>query len=934
MSTIERARSRSRIAAIAVAMLVVLVTLVTPLSSAPAASAAPGPEPVSGTYVHWAVVDTTGASLAGATFQVQRDSRSFFGGSWQNSWTTVSTVTDCATATSCSGADIDPDAGEFQVVLPTSGGGFLPPSYRYRVVAQTTNGLSWTTTTTSTMPASTWNGDAYDFGQFVSAPRPRFACTAGTFYAQEANGAVQQITVTNGAGTVSSFLASQALSFGNALGVAANGDAYMVERSSGNAGVDSVLRYSTDAGWTQVFGAVADASGTAAVAGAVSVDDGRYYFGGPLTSNAGFRLFSYDHANRQVRLLGTLSTGLYVNGDMGFDATGNLVIVQGASVFTVSRAALDAANGGSIAYSTATGASFTSDVNGIAFDADGSVYASVGTSVRRHVQTGGTWALASTATVATIPSSSDLASCHSPVTISVLKDVPKRVADTDQFTLQLRQGSGGAVVASATTSGTQPNVQPQRISSFRSPTSAVYTITESMASGSGANYASSWACTSNGAPYASGAGTSISLTTPSVAGAEVVCTFTNRTLLSSIAIRKDVQDVDGGNVAPRAGWTVGAAVTAGATQVGAVTASNQQTAGNGTATWTVRHSGATASASIAISESQQPGFEFVSGYCDVTPLGGSATRTLLTSAAGATLSIAPGSTVACVFTNKVKPTTLTLVKQVTSGTAPTSLFALAATAATGAPSGTLAGPTGASGTNATTSARITPGVAYRLSESGGPATYVQVGSWTCVDQSGAAVAVTAAGDMTAAQGSEVTCTVRNGTASLVLLQTVEGSSALQPNQFTLRATPTAFTGGTLTATTRTGSAQVAGTTPIEVRPGHGYALESTSTAAHIGLRLECYTGPGSTTCFSGTTAPTAAQLADQANWRSQTSTTAVVAANGTAYYRFVATSPTPFTLPITGGIGADQIQLLGAGLAASALLTGLGILLHRRRRAA
>ncbi len=101
----------------------------------------------------------------------------------------------------------------------------------------------------------------------------------------------------------------------------------------------------------------------------------------------------------------------------------------------------------------------------------------------------------------------------------------------------------------------------------------------------------------------------------------------------------------------------------------------------------------------------------------------------------------PGIT--CTFTNTYTPkATLTLVKQVASGTAPPSAWTLTAT-----------GPdqiSGPSGSTAVTAQRVRAGT-YALSEIGtGQAEtgYVQQGNWVCLTAGGTNLPVTAAGSVT------------------------------------------------------------------------------------------------------------------------------------------------------------------------------------------
>lgn len=929
---------RAVVAAPVLALFIILAALMSPLVPAPAAEAAQGPETnVGARWVAWDVRTPGGALVGGGTFQLQRAEMTWMG--WSD-YSTIAALGDCSAPTCAATGDRDPDAGEFQVTSGVLQNGWTS-TYRYRIVpVASPAGHEWT----STVPKDVTLGasGSVESDPFRVVERTALSCEAGTFYSLLADGTVRRVTASGTGATITGVGGWDAASSGvNALGIGAGGtSAYALVRSTDNGARDvaSILRFTMDAGWTAVPNSAyrTGSAGTSAVlvAGAVSVATGDYYFGGPTqisSNNWGFRLHRFDVSVNRSSFVGTIemAASSNFNGDLAFDAAGNLVLLQtplsgdpaASRRFTIAPAMLTGASGGTIA-AAAQNAPVALEGNGIAFDADGSLFVADGSTVRRYAPN---WSTATSTVVSTgLGSSVDLASCAEPATVSV-NTVTPNAASGDRIVVQMRQGS--TVLGSG-----------ESISGVRVPTSTSYTVSQSITSSAGAdaslNYSSTWACTGGGQVVRVDAKT-FTLTTPPNAGANVVCTFTNISLVTSITVRKDVRDANG-TIAPRNNWTVGATVVSGATQIGAATTSNQQTALDGTAGWRIRHTGAATNAQITITEKQQVGFEFTSGYCDVTPFGNAAVRTPITKqgddAIALELTAAPGSTVNCVFTNQVKPTTLTLVKEVTFGTAPTNLFTLRAAAPSGAPVGTLAGPTGMSGTPAATNVRITPGIAYRLSESGGPATYAQVGSWTCVNQIGTAVAVTAAGDVTAAQGDSVTCRVRNATAALVLLERIEGSSTLTPSQFSLTATPADL--NTLQPTTVPGAAQVTSENTIQVRPGHGYSLASASSAAHIGLRLECYTGPGSTSCLNGATAPTAAQLADQSNWRTQTATTASVAPGTTAYYRFVATSPTPFSLPMTGGLGTDQIHLLGGGLAVLALLTGLGLLLHRRRRAA
>ena len=150
----------------------------------------------------------------------------------------------------------------------------------------------------------------------------------------------------------------------------------------------------------------------------------------------------------------------------------------------------------------------------------------------------------------------------------------------------------------------------------------------------------------------------------------------------------------------------------------------------------------------------------------------------------------PGIT--CTFTNTYTPrATLTLVKQVQSGTATPNLWTLTATGSAAPPpaGAVISGP---SGSTPVTSQRVPAGT-YTLSEAGTGAAatgYVQVGDWSCQRGGGGAVAVTG-GTVTlpdvaaTAATANVTCTATNrlATGSLRISKLVDAPAG-------------AYTGGT------------------------------------------------------------------------------------------------------------------------------------------
>lgn len=262
----------------------------------------------------------------------------------------------------------------------------------------------------------------------------------------------------------------------------------------------------------------------------------------------------------------------------------------------------------------------------------------------------------------------------------------------------------------------------------------------------------------------------------------------------------------------------------------------------------------------------------------------------------------------CTVTNTAR-TTLTLTKKVASGTVPATAWTLSAAA----PQPALQGPSGATGTPGA-SADVTAGVAYTLGESGGPDTYTAQGPWTCSDASGAVVVVRS-GAVAVPDGKDVTCSITNSTAQLVLLKHVVTAS-MKPADWALTATPPV--GFSLTTATAVGAENPSASNTFEVRPDSSYTLTETLRSeagpiAYRQIRIQ--------QLVSGTWTDIDAQGG---------SPTVSVPAGQTATYRFVNDTVPTIALPLTGGLGSDRVLLAGAAVTVVAIV--LAALRHRGRR--
>ncbi|MFC8191252.1 beta strand repeat-containing protein [Cellulomonas sp. NPDC057328] len=792
---------------------------------------------------------------------------------------------------------------------------------------------------------------------FTNTPQAATLYCDGTYYyAVRTDGSVVQVNATSSVAPTQLVGAVTGATDVNALGVSAGGtSAVAVDRTgttAANAG--GVVTYTVAGGslqgtrtaLTAAQGAFLDRTGAALdgtiIAGAVDPLNGRFVVGKSAAGSV--RLWEYTPTSltngSRFLYLGQVATGTTAgeNGDISFDAQGNLHIVQTAAdssnvgMFSVTRESLLAASGGTIAASatvrralsgTDTGAALTS-VNGMAFSPTGTVFLGNATTGYQFDPT--TWVRVPGSPRATLgttaPSTAtDLAGCSTPSTISVEKNVVGRVNAADQFRLALSGGSPLVESSAATTSGSTTGVQSARVGPTPVQISTSVTISETMAAGSVSPltaYTSVYECWADGVRIATGTTKSAAVTIPNRLSVGVACTFTNSPApFATVRVTKVVEDWSGGNRTPAAGWTMTTTATANAgSTVSTLPARNpsQQTGADGSATWQVLFGAASHRGRVTVAETAQTGFRYQSLACTVN---GAAAATTVTTAGNqvrgvVNVDVAPGGVVDCVYTNR-PVATLTLVKDVSFGGAAPSSWQLAATRSVPT---ALPGPGGAGGSATVSAVTVSAETPYRLSETGGPATYVQVGGWSCVTASGTGVPVTAAGDVTLTRGSDVTCTVTNATATLTLLKNVlSPSTGFQPSTWNLTATPAALPG--LSATTVPGADLATLGNPastFDVRPGHTYVLsealaQSGTRLAYQQLRLEVRQPGG--------------------GWTPVTSPTITAPAPGqNAVYRFVNAPVQPPVLPLTGGTSTDAFLLGGS----AALVLALAIAAWHRRR--
>ncbi|MCD1286856.1 MULTISPECIES: SpaA isopeptide-forming pilin-related protein [unclassified Brevibacterium] len=631
----------------------------------------------------------------------------------------------------------------------------------------------------------------------AAAAAVSISCTPGTVYSVSQAGQLRKIA--NGTSTNVGDQASGVSNF-NGVGIGANGSsAYAYERAFSSSGSETgitVFKLNTDTGKWASTGKSVSVSGIGFIGGAVDLSTGHYYFGGYNSTGTLFRLYVFNVSNNSISLKGTINTsadsGGAANGDIAFDSNGNLFIVRGSgsttTIFSVTSTNLSSAVGGQIAAAKSAGFTTNENVNGVAFDASGKAYLGTGTTITSYDMPN--WANKQTFANGSNWGSTDLASCSSPATITLQKEVQGgRAKSGDQFGLSLKQSS--TVLGSASTTGSALGVQEDIVGPIPAKRGAKIDFSESAASGADlGDYASTYACTIDDKPIsgASGAGSSGSVTIPE-SGDAVVCTITNSPLTANVSIHKDVADENGENVKPGKDWTLDAKANATTDGVTATpTAATQKTNSDGDAKWALKFTQPTGRATIAVSETQQEGFEFKSARCTITGLDGTKVEKKLTSESATNLTgIKPGDDVKCSYLNKVKDTALTLVKEVdnkaAAGTAKDTDWTLKAVGDAASANKTIEGKTGSKDV---TKAKVKAGK-YALSEAGDPKGY-EASDWVCKPTSGSGTVTSDKSSVTLKAGDAVTCTITNTAKTGVVTwgKTDESGTALKGSVWTLR----------------------------------------------------------------------------------------------------------------------------------------------------
>lgn len=351
----------------------------------------------------------------------------------------------------------------------------------------------------------------------------------------------------------------------NALGVLPGGTgAYLVNRT-GTASSIVVHGYDAASGtWTRYPGTT-PGNGVVVVAGAIDPASRIYYYAalgtGTSTTPGKVSVYGFD-TETNTAIPGVIATfdlpitsRFSANGDIAFDASGNLYIVTSAN--SSNNAAIGVVRGPLPTTGSATGVSLTDTLlttisnpqqrqyNGIAFNNDGELFiqfSAPAPATATYLQAVnpnngaliGQPKLLSDTTFASV----DLGACSTNPTLTLRKNVVGRFASStaanDQFTLSITGGgiSGGNT---ATTTGNTNGVQTPAAGPVIGVANTTYTLAETAANGARLdNYVTTYACVDTAdanAPVTSGTATSFALhfpaTRPGGSSPRILCTFTN-----------------------------------------------------------------------------------------------------------------------------------------------------------------------------------------------------------------------------------------------------------------------------------------------------------------------------------------------------------------------------------------------------------------------
>lgn len=330
-----------------------------------------------------------------------------------------------------------------------------------------------------------------------SSSSPSFVCATDVVYSVDGSShALSKVNPTAGTFTANGTIPAGDDNDINALALPNGGGRYIYAFDRAD---NAIIRFDASTNDADTYDAPANANASSVIAGAINPANGIYYY---AAGGSTWKLYAFNTStNTSIGQVGTIA-GLSNNGDMAFDAVGNLYVVSNASA--TAAGTLARVNGplpttaGSTALTATVLASLPENSGqyaSMAFDGSGVLVIGTGTGKVLKVNPS-SGALVSTKTVSL--SLSDMASCSAPSTASARVDLPQgRHDNADQFTVTITGGgvsSGNTGTTTGTDTGLQTNAAEVAGPVVVLP-STTYTITQTAAGGTDlGDYTTTWKC--------------------------------------------------------------------------------------------------------------------------------------------------------------------------------------------------------------------------------------------------------------------------------------------------------------------------------------------------------------------------------------------------------------------------------------------------------
>lgn len=605
----------------------------------------------------------------------------------------------------------------------------------------------------------------------------------------------------------------------DALGVTSD-YAYLINQLPAQGAAPTILRINLSTGaQTSHTGTALNAApyksggtGDTFPAGAVSPMTGIYYYGYAVGTGSSWDFYAFDaNTDTPIGFVGRINLtpagSIAYQGDIAFDHDGNLYLTTFNSNVDLLKVAVGVlpttAQAVSKVLTTTSAGTQPAPSHGLAYMSQQTTKPlwsiQMGYSIYKRTP-GLNDAIAGPSINSYVY---DLGSCVGPSapTLSLSKNVESRVSSTDQFKLEVLNGT--TVLGTATTTGTATGPQTQNVGPVVVAEGTTYTLKET-ASGttSLSSYAMTAACTNNGSPVAtSGSNGTFTVTVPTGTTGLVDCVITNGPpkieLKKNVAKRVNSTDQFTLAVKDAAGTTtLGTTATTTGTATGAQVVSAIAPVAPGT-TYTLQET-ASGGANLARYNT--------SATCSV---GGTAVSTTKSANGVFSVTVPAGTTgvVGCEITNTPIPT-LALTKNVVGRNNDTDQFTLSIANSGGTTMGTAVTTVGT--TNGVQGVKVAPvdvvaGRTYTIKEAaaGGTVLADYTTSATCKAADGTAVTTTGSNGswtVTIPSGAMelVSCEIKNvAKPTITVTKTLSLGRVAASDQFTVELRTDGATGTVL-----------------------------------------------------------------------------------------------------------------------------------------